>query len=36
MLQHSTARFVWVTLARRTQAPGLSIVRELMQSSMHD
>ena len=33
---NSTARFALVTLARRTQAPGLAIVRELMGSLMHD
>lgn len=30
------ARFGLVTLRRRTEAPGLSIVRELMQELMHD
>ncbi len=33
---NSTARFGLVTLARRTQAPALAIVRELMEELMHD
>jgi DNA-binding transcriptional LysR family regulator len=32
----SSARFGLVTLARRTQAPALAIVRELMRDLMHD
>ena len=33
---NSTARFGMVTLAGRTEAPALSIVRELMKARLHD
>ena len=33
---NATARFGLVTVARRTEAPALSIVRELMQQRLRD